>query len=238
MTQLSARHELFVRKVIEAAKTGRSQGWAYLQSGYDCTPAAADMASSRLIKTDKIQARLAELSAPATRKTRVTVESLLAQLEATVAGVTEAKQFGAVKGSVALIGKLTGLLRERLEVGAVGTFDGIVTMLDAIERMVSDFDSPQVQLGGPHELLACLDEMREALVDYLANRAEDVGQEPARLEDHGAAGVMARSGMTQNTVPSPAAPSLIFGWGTHNIFCEFFYEFFRWSRLQPPHRGR
>jgi hypothetical protein len=122
MPALSAKHEQFVQLIVRGTRYGWTQGEAYQRAGFRSVGHAAEVCASRLLKKADIQARLAELSAPAFKKAQVTVESLLAELEANIAGATAAQQHGAVNGSVQLMAKLRGLLTDRIEVGGAGAF--------------------------------------------------------------------------------------------------------------------
>jgi hypothetical protein len=122
MPALSAKHEQFVQLVVRGTRYGWTQGEAYQRAGFRSVGHAAEVCASRLLKKADIQARLAELSAPAFKKAQVTVESLLAELEANIAGATAAQQHGAVNGSVQLMAKLRGLLTDRVEIGGPGAF--------------------------------------------------------------------------------------------------------------------
>ncbi|MFY9957958.1 hypothetical protein [Bradyrhizobium sp.] len=158
------RRETFARKIIEAAKRGLPQTWAYEQSGYRTLPGhVSEVAASRLLSTVEVQQRIAELSEPATRRAKISVESLLAQLEATVTGATKAKQFGAVNGSLALIGKLTGLLRDQIEIGSVGQFDQCQTMPELVEALLAN--------ESPAQALQTLDTLRQAIELHAATHA-------------------------------------------------------------------
>src|SRR5258705_5952636 len=112
------KHEIFCRKLIEAAKNGRSQRWAYEQAGYNCEPAAADAAASRLLKSVKVQTRLSELSEPAARKTKATVDTLAEQFDAVFEGAMGSAQFGAAGSAAAAKSKLLGVMRERVQIGS------------------------------------------------------------------------------------------------------------------------
>jgi Terminase small subunit len=165
-TLKNQKHERFVQMLIEGTRNGWTQGACYSRAGYRAEGAAAETNASRLLKNAQIQGRLAELTAPMVRKSRVTVESLLSQLEATIAGASEAKQFGAVNGSLALIGKLTGLLREKIEVGGPGDFDRLESV-DEIARKTLD----QLELD---EALRNLETLRDAMIKIAAERARPV----------------------------------------------------------------
>jgi hypothetical protein len=114
------KHEIFCRKLIEAAKSGKTQGWAYREAGYDCESGAREAAASRLLKTVKISDRLAELSAPAVRKTRATIDTLAEQFDAVFEGAMGSAQFGAAGQATAAKSKLLGFMREKVEIGGPG----------------------------------------------------------------------------------------------------------------------
>jgi|SRR5882672_186907 len=161
---LNQRRETFCRKIIEAAKRGLPQTWAYEQSGYKGTGHTAEMAASRLMSFDEIRTRIAELGAPAVRKTRVSIESLLNELETTIADARTAKQHGVVIQALTLSAKLVGLLRERIEVGTPQDYaalqgDDIVSYW--LENMAEE----------PADALAILDAMRAGLLDKMARGA-------------------------------------------------------------------
>ncbi|WP_315720159.1 MULTISPECIES: terminase small subunit [unclassified Bradyrhizobium] len=128
----------------------------------------ADAAGSRLLRNVAVNARINELRRDVVPKTRVTVASLLTELQATVDAARAAKQFGAVNGSLTLIGKLTGLLRDQIEVGGVGEFDACQTPEDVIECMEAD-------CGGPAELVEQLEFMLDIARRRAADRALSVG---------------------------------------------------------------
>ena len=171
------KHEIFCRKLIEAAKTGRSQGWAYQQSGYDCTTAAADVAATRLLKSAKVQTRLTELSEPATRKTRTTIDTLAEQFDAVFEGAMGSAQFGAAGSAAAAKSKLLGFMRERVEIGGPGSFDQCTSVEEVTAKMLQD-------LGDPRDALETLDLMREVLLASIADDAITVeNAKPARKVD-------------------------------------------------------
>src|SRR4051812_40426186 len=96
------KHEQFVQLVFRGVRHGWSQGDAYQRAGFRSNGHAAEVSASRLLKKADIQARLAELSAPAFQKAQVTVETLLGELEANIVGATAAQQHGAVNGAIQL----------------------------------------------------------------------------------------------------------------------------------------
>jgi hypothetical protein len=157
------KHEIFCKKLIEAATTGKSQGWAYQQSGYDCTTPAADVAATRLLKSAKVQARLTELSEPAAKKARTTVDTLTEQFDAVFEGAMGSAQFGAAGSAAAAKSKLLGFMRERVEIGAPGAFSACESPRDLVREMLKD--------QTPAEALAALDALREAIEQHAGERA-------------------------------------------------------------------
>jgi len=119
------RQELFVRNLINGAKKGVTQRQAYIEAGYEARGDYADACASRLASSDKVKARMDEIIRPPLRKSRVTVESLLAELDTTVKDAREAKQHAVVVNALKLMADLLGMLRTQIEVGRVGEFDGL-----------------------------------------------------------------------------------------------------------------
>lgn len=72
----NAKHERFARNIF-GGLSGRE---AYQDVYPDCSPAAADVGASRLLKKDKVSDRIAELSEKAAEKAGVTVDSIIAEL--------------------------------------------------------------------------------------------------------------------------------------------------------------
>src|SRR4051812_30562350 len=94
------KRETFCRKILEGTQHGISQAEAYERSGYRTSGHASEVAASRLLSTVEVQRRIAELTAPAERKTRTTVDTLAAQLDAVFDGASGDRQWGAA-GSAA-----------------------------------------------------------------------------------------------------------------------------------------
>lgn len=157
------KHETFCRKLIEASQTGKSQGSAYREAGYDCENGASEAAASRLLKTAKVQQRIAELCAPATRKTRTTVDTLAQQFDDVFNAAMSNVQLGAAGAAAAAKAKLLGFMRDRLEVGAVGSFDACQTMPELIEALLAGTSVP--------EALQTLATLREAIELHAATHA-------------------------------------------------------------------
>jgi hypothetical protein len=109
------RHEKFVLALFE----GKTATEAYQQAGYKpCRKNAA-----RVTTFDDIKARLAELQSAVAKKSEVTVESLLDELEHARQRADSLDQLSAVVKSISEKARISGLLVQRVEVGGPGDFD-------------------------------------------------------------------------------------------------------------------
>jgi hypothetical protein len=178
------KHEIFCRKIIEAAQNAQTQGWAYRQAGYDCENGASEAAASRLLRNVTITDRIAELGAPAVKRTRVSVESLLVELQTTIDDARASKQHSVVVNALTLSAKLVGLLRERVEIGAAGAFGECTDLPQLVEALLVDTT--------PAEALETLDALREQLELHALMHANVVIAAPDRTRvDEGAASLAA-----------------------------------------------
>ncbi len=144
------RHELFCRNLVEGAQRGWSATEAYIRAGYKGEEGVARACASRLLTNENVKRRLAELTAPATRKTQITAEALLDKLQANIAAADAKGQHGAVNGSIGLMAQLRGLLINRTEVGGPGSFDACESIDDVMRVLLAD-QSPSEALAS----LAC-----------------------------------------------------------------------------------
>jgi hypothetical protein len=142
---------------------------AYIASGYEGRGHVAESGGSRLMSYGEVQMRVDELTRPAVRKTRVTIESLLAELETTIADAREAKQHSVVVRSLELAAKLVGLLKDRVEIGGPSEFAGLQTSEQVYCAVIDN-----VFNGDPAAALAALEEMHAAVEALAAERARDV----------------------------------------------------------------
>ena len=163
----NAKHEQFVQLVIQGARYGWSQAEIYQRAGYKASGHSAAIAGSRLMKKDVIQRRLAELAAPAVKKTRVTIESLIDQFDQVFSGASNDKQWGAAGSAAATKARLVGYLRDKLEIGAPGSFDSMTEPEQVIDALIEDAGSAELAL----EQLAGMMAMVEARA---ADRAKDI----------------------------------------------------------------
>jgi hypothetical protein len=127
------RHERFAQAIAK----GMTQRQAYLGAGYVATPDAADACASRLLSTAKVEQRVVEVLKPVAKETQVTLASILVQTMQTIAAASAAGQHGAALQGLTLQAKLLGLLRDKVEVGGPGAFDGLDSpekVMDAVRR--------------------------------------------------------------------------------------------------------
>ena len=102
------RHELFAQELAK----GKSATEAYAGAGYKpCRQNAA-----RLTTNDDIRARLAEIQAQAAKKSEVTVQSLLDELEHARARADSLDQLGEAVKAISEKAKISGLLVSCVEV--------------------------------------------------------------------------------------------------------------------------
>jgi hypothetical protein len=153
MPMLRPKREAFAHAVLRSAKNGKSLAACYIESGYRARGHAAESNASRLLNFAEVKMRLEELARPAVQKTRVTVESLLDQLDETITAARADGAHGVVVSALTLSAKLVGLLRERIEIGGAGEFAGAKTVEDIVGMFIADN-------GGPAEALEMLDVLR------------------------------------------------------------------------------
>jgi len=164
------KHENFAQAMVRGAAVGWSPADAYQAAGYKPSSRhAAEVCASRLLSLVEVRDRIAELQAAGARKAVVTVETLLAELEAARAAATSAEQFSAATAAIVAKAKLTGLMRDRVEVGGPGAFDRCGTPTEVVDQLLA-------QLGDGADVLGKLDELRELVEARLADRARALPQ--------------------------------------------------------------
>ncbi|MDX8483162.1 terminase small subunit [Mesorhizobium sp. VK24D] len=109
------RHERFAQGLAK----GLSGKAAYVEAGYRSTGNAAEVGAAKLVRNDKIAARVAELQARQVRRLDVTVESIVAELEEARAAALDHKQLAAAVAASLGKAKLLGLIVDRAEVESV-----------------------------------------------------------------------------------------------------------------------
>jgi Terminase small subunit len=170
MAQLSnVRHENFCKLVIDGAKLGWTQGEIYQRAGYKARGHSAEQLGSQLLKNVEIQQRIAELTAPAVRKAKLTAESLIAKLDDVYTGAVASEQYGAARGAIETQAKIAGLMIDRTEIGAPGEFAGL-SEVQVVELIRAELGEEAVAL-----LLASLDSEAEIVIEHEPSVGIDVG---------------------------------------------------------------
>jgi hypothetical protein len=97
---------------------------AYPQAGYKCTEAAAISNSARLMRNDRIRARLRELIDELAQTMVVTRESLVAEYDQIIAAAYREKQYSAAATALAAKSKITGHdVQRNLNINVNATFN-------------------------------------------------------------------------------------------------------------------
>ncbi|MER8859045.1 terminase small subunit [Mesorhizobium sp. M0757] len=111
-SKLNIRQERFCHALIE----GHPQSRAYIEAGYTARGNAAEVEASKMVRLPKVAARVAELRAIAARRSEITVDDLVAELDVMLKLARATKNPSA--GVTAIMGKakLLGLIVDRAEV--------------------------------------------------------------------------------------------------------------------------
>lgn len=113
--KLNIRQERFCLGLAE----GLPQSRAYVEAGYTARGNAAEVEASKMVRLPKVAARVAELQAKAARRSEVTVDSLVLELDEMLQLATRQKLPAA--GVAAILGKarLLGLVVDKTEIATV-----------------------------------------------------------------------------------------------------------------------
>jgi len=120
------RHERFAQLLAQ----GKSAVGAYEQAGYR----RDDGNAVRLTKKTAIAGRVQELTRKAAEKAKITVETLLRELDDIRQRAMASGQLSAGVAAIKEMGVLSGVRVERKEVGAAGEFDHLSD--DELERLL------------------------------------------------------------------------------------------------------
>lgn len=111
--KLTEQQERFCRLIVE----GKSQREAYLGAGYNpSNDNATDAAASRLLSAVKVQARIAELRAPVTKRMQITLESITEMLREDRELARQNNQASAAVAAAMGIAKLHGFAPDKVEI--------------------------------------------------------------------------------------------------------------------------
>jgi Terminase small subunit len=171
---LKPRQEKFAQLIAKSPKTGMSITDCYLAAGYKTEGESAHAAASRLLGTVTVKARVDEILRPAVVRTRVSVESLLNELEQTISAARRDGHHGAVVQALTLSAKLVGLLREKVEEGGSG-----FALCNDLEEMVNKLLSEMPA----SDALETLETIKQAILMRAADQATAIPGPPASRVD-------------------------------------------------------
>jgi phage terminase small subunit len=134
----NTRHEAFAQELFKGIAEGRSQAASYSAAGYTNNPNAAAADACRLLKASRhIIARVQELQEQTARKKKVTVETVVDELDTARAIAERNEQASAMVQATSVKAKVCGLFVEKTEVGKPGDFlAGVRSMADLAERLL------------------------------------------------------------------------------------------------------
>jgi hypothetical protein len=163
MPQLKPRTELFVQTYVRGARDGVTARQAHISAGFKGRDGVADACASRLLSSEKVQARIAELTKPMTRKTQISVDSLTAEVQETIASAKAKGQNAVVLKGVELAAKLHGMLRERVDI----THDFGGTRAEVLARIAARYGQDAANV-----LTELLGEPEKPMIELRAKVAE------------------------------------------------------------------
>ncbi|MBB3298092.1 MULTISPECIES: terminase small subunit [unclassified Rhizobium] len=108
------RHEAFSRLIAKGEAASRAYSNAYGVSGR-----TAEVSAHRLMRNDAVLDRIAELQGAAAQRTVKTVESLVSDLDETIAFARECRNPAAMVAAINAQARLLGLVVERSEVSVL-----------------------------------------------------------------------------------------------------------------------
>jgi terminase small subunit-like protein len=153
----NTRHEKFVALLLQ----GESAVDAHEHAGYARDDNGANAA--RLRANPRVAARLAELQEAVSKKTELSIQSIIEELTDLTAKATNRNQFTAAIRAVVEKARIAGLLIERVEIGGPGSFEGCNSTAEVVDDMFKYMLNPY------H---AVTDQDREDLI-ALMNRHND-----------------------------------------------------------------
>ena len=170
----NARHERLAQELFKGIAEGRSQGASYSAAGYTKNPNAAAVDACRLLKSSRqIIARVQELQEQTARKKKVTVESVVDELDSARAIAERNEQASAMVQATSVKAKVCGLFVEKTEVGKPGDFlAGVQSMTDLAERLLLEANPDAIITHEMRQQALLEFERHAAAIDAIAkNRA-------------------------------------------------------------------
>lgn len=147
---INPRHERFAREYIKCGVAAR----AYLAAGYKPTTRhSLDTSASDLLRHPEVKRLLTLHRVRAMKRTDITVDTLLSDLEADRALAHGEGQGSAAVQATMAKARLLGLIVDRKETGKPGEFEGLQTAADVIQAVRTEFGDT-VADALAHELAA------------------------------------------------------------------------------------
>ena len=169
----NARHEAFAQALFEGLGTGRTHGQSYSAAGYTSNPSAAKVNASRLLKSaNHIIERVQELQAQAARHKRMTVESIVDELEGARQLAQENSQASAMVAASAAKAKILGLQINRTEVGKPGDFDAITTKEELAKKCLLDANPNAIITATKCSMVIAVLERNRAAINAIASNTD------------------------------------------------------------------
>jgi phage terminase small subunit len=175
----NVRQEKFVQALFE----GHSATKSYELAGY--RPNQGN--SSRLKWYDMVQRRLSELQAAVAKKSEVTVQSLLDELEYARSRADSLDQLSAAVKATSEKAKISGLLVQKIEVGGPNEFNGNETEEEIAEAIIRSYqvDGKVYTEIEQEELRAIVMGFFAQLNEFLDTRGRYPWVAEGRLTDNG-----------------------------------------------------
>lgn len=126
------RHERFLREYIRAHYNAAA---AYRRVYPNHAPDSARVSASKVLSKPNVKRRLAELTGAIMKRADVTVDRILTEYEEARLMAKSLEKTSDMIAASEKKAKLVGLLRDRIETGGVGDFDGIEDVSEVIERV-------------------------------------------------------------------------------------------------------
>ncbi|TPI51710.1 MULTISPECIES: terminase small subunit [unclassified Mesorhizobium] len=111
-SKLNMRQERFCLALAE----GLAQSRAYIEAGYTARGNAAEVEASKMVRLPKVATRIAELQADAARRSEITVDDLVAELNLMLKLALATKNPAAGVSAVMGKAKLLGLIVDKAEI--------------------------------------------------------------------------------------------------------------------------
>jgi len=178
----NTRHERFCQELAQ----GKTASEAYALAGY----APSRKNASRLRANEDVKSRLAEIQGIAAASTAVSVESLLAELEAARAKADSLDQLNASIRAIEGKAKISGLLVQRVEVGGPGDFEHCESPEAVVDAMIEGYSADGYRFDDDEraELAELMFDLVAKTMDFLQRcKARSsmvvVGNSPADIKD-------------------------------------------------------